>query len=528
MTAISPMRNRFDYASAMHPTSSLRDPPPNATPPVGSRSPSARATDDRDDRRKGKAREREDLPDDDDKRPDKRSRTHARGSGRLSGDSPSKLGSGPSAPGESQSTGKSRPPGLAPIKPIGFAASREARREDGTDRAIPSPVVMGFDFKSIDEEQLKTVRDTISIKEQQQALIAQRRKEMAASQPTTPRELTFKGWTPKETEKRSVGVRREKTRDKVERMSIVTSNSDKDVVPGSKSAPLNQGLASQQQSPREPPSGSQTAMPQHILPPMHSHYHQQHHHHLADPRTAPVSHTRSGRPEENNFARQQQPYYQATVHPGPPGGPPSATGSTHRTSQDTRYPEISLDMAGPRSARPQPQPSTADRRTFSVTGIAGHPSAYPPSPHARGPPPGPSSGVPPPQRASNGHHRGNGGYSASPSPPHQTTHTHHREQFLAPFSQLYDLLGSVDNLRYSLQDMIHRGESAYAAQMAATADFKATAAQAGNLLATLQQSAESLKEMVRYEVDRAGSAERREVDDLRDRIRLLEERLDRR
>lgn len=105
-------------------------------------------------------RERSSSPDDDDKRPDKRSRTHARGSGRLSGDSPSKLGSGPSAPGESQSTGKSRPPGLAPIKPIGFAASREARREDGTDRAIPSPVVMGFDFKSIDEEQLKTVGDS--------------------------------------------------------------------------------------------------------------------------------------------------------------------------------------------------------------------------------------------------------------------------------------------------------------------------------------------------------------------------------
>ncbi|TXT04874.1 hypothetical protein VHUM_03957 [Vanrija humicola] len=47
--------------SPTHRTSSLRDPPPNATPPVGSRSPSARANDDRDDRRKGKAREREDL-----------------------------------------------------------------------------------------------------------------------------------------------------------------------------------------------------------------------------------------------------------------------------------------------------------------------------------------------------------------------------------------------------------------------------------------------------------------------------------
>jgi len=158
----------------------------------------------------------------------------------------------------SQHSGHLGPPShprntLAPIKPIGFAASRESRREDGTDHAIPSPVVMGFDFKQIDEEQLKTVglmglmhpkmqaenariqvRDTISIKEQQQALIAQRRREVAASTPSTPKELTFKGWTPKDPERQGVGRRREKTRDKVESMSIVTSASDRDVVPGSK------------------------------------------------------------------------------------------------------------------------------------------------------------------------------------------------------------------------------------------------------------------------------------------------------
>jgi hypothetical protein len=96
-------------------------------------------------------------PDDDYPRPEKRSRLSRTGgsTGRQSGDSPSKLSaSGPSPTSEPQS--KSRP-ALAPIKPIGFAASREARREDGTDRAIPSPVVMGFDFKTIDEDQLKTV-----------------------------------------------------------------------------------------------------------------------------------------------------------------------------------------------------------------------------------------------------------------------------------------------------------------------------------------------------------------------------------
>jgi hypothetical protein len=65
-------------------------------------------------------------------------------------------------------------------------------------------------------------------------LIAQRRRDLAASTPSTPKELTFKGWQPKDPEKQGVGRRREKTRDKVESLSIVTSASDKDVVPGSK------------------------------------------------------------------------------------------------------------------------------------------------------------------------------------------------------------------------------------------------------------------------------------------------------
>ena len=57
-------------------------------------------------------------------------------------------------------------------------------------------------------------------------------------------------------------------------------------------------------------------------------------------------------------------------------------------------------------------------------------------------------------------------------------------------------------------------------------EFKNTAAQAGTLLATLQASADSLKDMVRYEVNRAGSTERREVDELKERIKKLEERLE--
>ncbi|BEI82847.1 hypothetical protein CcaverHIS002_0307150 [Cutaneotrichosporon cavernicola] len=524
MAAISPARARFDYHHAMHPTSSLREPPPNTTPP-GLRSPSpstARSSDDRDDRRKGKGRERDELADDDHPRPEKRSRTGAGSgrSGRHSGDSPSSKGTANSPPRETQPTTKSRPANLAPIKPIGFAASREARgRDDGGDPPVPSPVVLGFDFKSIDEDQLKTVRDTISIKEQQQALIAQRRKEMAASQPSTPRELTFKGWTPKDPEKRGVGARREKTRDKVERMSIVTSTSDKDVVPGSKSAPLNQGLASQQQSPREPPSGSQTAMPQHILPPMHYPAHPHSAHYIADPRTAPLSHSRSGRPEESNFARQQQPYHQSQppLHRSSGSGLPSASSASRR---DMRYPpELGARPSQQQQQQQQlpQQPNTADRRNFSIPALHPGGSHYPPSPHGATHPIGP--GPPSAALRNGGVHRPNG-YSLSPSPP-----SHGREQFLAPFNQLYDLLSGVEQQRFQLQEMMHRSEQTYTNQMAAQNEFKATASRASGLLRTLQESADSLKEMVRYEVDRAISSDRREVDELRERVRALEDRL---
>jgi hypothetical protein len=132
-----------------------------------------------------------------------------------------------------------RPP---PIKPIGFAASREHRRQSGGYGEIPSPVVMGFDYKNVDAEQLKTVslqprryttqtsmpfppftvpstptvqrnmppptastrnqteasqvQATLSIKEQQEALIAQRRRDAAHSQPSDSKGLTFKDWQP--------------------------------------------------------------------------------------------------------------------------------------------------------------------------------------------------------------------------------------------------------------------------------------------------------------------------------------------
>lgn len=84
----------------------------------------------------------------------------------------------------------------------------------------------------------------------------------------------------------------------------------------------------------------------------------------------------------------------------------------------------------------------------------------------------------------------------------------------------------ADQLRYSLQDLLHRYEGAYSSQINAMGEFKNTATQASTLLGTLQASADSLKDMVRYEVNRAGSTERREVDELKDRIKKLEERLE--
>lgn len=75
-------------------------------------------------------------------------------------------GSGPSTDESSQNQTNDKkighpasPANLAANPPVGFAASREARRGEGYDvyGAVPSPVVMGFDFKTIDGEQLKTV-----------------------------------------------------------------------------------------------------------------------------------------------------------------------------------------------------------------------------------------------------------------------------------------------------------------------------------------------------------------------------------
>nr|XP_019008557.1 uncharacterized protein I206_06234 [Kwoniella pini CBS 10737]OCF47338.1 hypothetical protein I206_06234 [Kwoniella pini CBS 10737] len=393
--------------------------------------------------------------------------------------SPPRLGTATSQPSRN-----GRPLALAPIKPIGFAAAREARRDDNGNQALPSPVVMGFDFKAIDEDQLKTVRDTISIKEQQQALIAARRREVAQSQPSTPKELTFKGWAPKDPSSNplsgggGVGRRREKTRDKVEKMSIVTSATERDVVPGSKSAPLNhQGLASQQASPREPPSGSQTSVPPHILPPLQDYGH--HGSGLTDPRTAPIGH-RSRNGEEHEFARQQGPYYNLP-QTRPLGRPYESQGN----------------LRGPATV--------SDRRNFSVPQI-------PPSASTRYEP-----GVPSPRRSSL--------HQSSNTSPSSSSPRVSRETFLQPFNQLYDLIYTqMDSYRYQLGDLHNRYESLYSQQLTQMNEFKNTANASNTLLGNLQQSADSLKDMVRYEVERNNSNKDREIEELRERLRRLEER----
>ncbi|WWC86974.1 uncharacterized protein L201_001855 [Kwoniella dendrophila CBS 6074] len=418
---------------------------------------------------------------------------------------------------------------LAPIKPIGFAAAREARRDDNDNQALPSPVVMGFDFKAIDQDQLKTVRDTISIKEQQQALIAARRREVAQSQPSTPKELTFKGWAPKDnnghppplppsnsdhsisTPRESfsgpssagapvsgggVGRRREKTRDKVEKMSIVTSATERDVVPGSKSAPLNQGLASQQASPREPPSGSQTSVPPHILPPIHGYGHHPGNG-MTDPRTAPI---RSRNGEEHEFARQQGPYY------GLPQTRPLA-----------RPYESQQNLRGPATI-------SNDRRNFSVPSNNAANLHLPSSSSAAR-----YEGVPSPRRSSiNVQQQQQQPQSNSPksytSGSGSSPRILSRENFLLPFNQLYDLLYQTDNLRYNLQDLMNRNESAYQQQINQIKEFKSTAQASNTLLNNLQSSADSLKELVRYEVERNNQVKDRELDELKERLRRLEEK----
>ncbi|KAL0240307.1 hypothetical protein I308_106557 [Cryptococcus tetragattii IND107] len=520
--------------STLHPTSSMRDPPKGATD-----SPDVDVDRDRDrdqemtgtgsvhdqqqpptpvtaNSSKGKSRRRKDVQEADSEEHKDKRRKSAKSKPLPLGvpqitspknESGSGPGSGPSTGGSSQSQATNKKvahpasssnPAANP--PMGFAANREARREEGYDvyGAVPSPVVMGFDFKTIDGEQLKTVRDTLSIKEQQQALIAARRREAAGGSivpPGTPKESlrepsTYRTWKPSEAPSvfgvvlptsGGVGRRREKIKDKVEKMSIVTGVSDKDVIPASKSAPLDQRLITQQAN-FEPPSGSQTALPSNALPSFSSSFH-----YRSDTRTAPISHSRTGAPEgekersdSHEFARQQQQgyYWRTESRGGPPMG--SVRNFTVPGALPPRFDGPLSPPPPPPLARPSTQPHS-HTYTHSHTG-------------------------------------------SSPSSPLQPLPIPPREAFLHPFNALYDSLLSCTTLQHHLSDLVSRASSLHAEQGVAVQEFRRTAGAAERLLASLQQSADSLREMVRYEVERKAREDRKEMEELKERLRKLEER----
>lgn len=91
---------------------------------------------------------------------------------------------------------------------------------------------------------------------------------------------------------------------------------------------------------------------------------------------------------------------------------------------------------------------------------------------------------------------------------------------------------------------MHRYESVYSGQVMKMQEFKGTMNSSNTLLATLQQSADSLKEMVRYEIGRVmpqqptgngGEGKEKEKDkeekmnkemeEMKERIKKLEEKL---
>lgn len=136
----------------------------------------------------------------------------------------------------------------------------------------------------------------------------------------------------------------------------------------------------------------------------------------------------------------------------------------------------------------------------------------------------------------NGHER-----PADASPPRTST-TVGRREFLAPFDRLYDVLAQTEAHKYTMQDIIHRYELALSTKHKEIGDFKSTAQAASTLLNNLQQSADSLKDMVRYEISRApppapsksptsgnkgglSSDERKEFEDMKVRMKKLEDML---
>lgn len=111
-----------------------------------------------------------------------------------------------------------------------------------------------------------------------------------------------------------------------------------------------------------------------------------------------------------------------------------------------------------------------------------------------------------------------------PSSPLQPLSIPSREAFLHPFNALYDSLSSSTTLQHHLSDLVSRASNLHAEQGAAVQEFRNTAGAAERLLTSLQQSADSLREMVRYEIERKAREDRREMEELKERLRRLEER----
>lgn len=96
---------------------------------------------------------------------------------------------------------------------------------------------MQFPFPGVPartQAEARQVRETISIREQQQALIAQRRREAqeGGGPVESARELTFKPWQQPDQQRKekSVPRRAQQSRDPAGLLSVNTAHSDKDIV----------------------------------------------------------------------------------------------------------------------------------------------------------------------------------------------------------------------------------------------------------------------------------------------------------
>jgi hypothetical protein len=359
---------------------------------------------------------------------------------------------------------------------------------------------MGFDYKNVDAEQLKTVshnltrhtsqtgmpfaplfvpptplahhqmpppitftrnqaealqvRATLSIKEQQEALIAQRRRE-AAGEPIDPRGHSFKEWQTSADKPRSMPQPKSRQASGVH-LSVNTSRHE-DVIAASRVSNISSFTGASTLTYESAPMGSLAAQQSGgrpgMMPPM-----QTRNGHLA-----PTADHRTGLIEREAGERPQ--YFR------PSSG---------------RYEVI------PHTARP-----AVERRSF--TGPAG------PVHH-----PGMERPVDP----------------VSPA----------KRDFLAPFERLYDLLSSTEQTKFMLHDLHQRYEATLATKVKEIGDFKSTTHAATTLLNNLQQSTDSLKDMVRYEISRSApkpstsaggltNDERQEFEEMKARLQKLEDAL---